>query len=150
MQAVYDLLGVPPFFWVLRGDNEVELIAVWSIRVGGTYFWAPALEFSTLLEVTEAGTILVHASCTRPTRCTPVLLGFKGVKWGSKLGSYRHCQCLRHLLWGSRSGIFDVVGGIRGCSLQQRRKFQNGSPKVGVANTGNDDMILTLTPILPP
>ena len=95
---------------------RVELIAVWSIRVGGTYFWAPALEFSTLLELTEAGTILVHASCTRPTRCTPVLLGFKGVKWGSKLGTYRHCQCLRHLLWGSRSGIFDVVGGIRGCS----------------------------------
>ena len=47
---------------------RVELIAVWSIRVGGT----PALEFSTLLEVTEAVTILVHASCTRPTRCTPV------------------------------------------------------------------------------
>ena len=80
---------------------RVELIAVWSIRVGGTYFWAPALEFSTLLELTEAGTILVHASCTRPTRCTPVLLGFKGVKWGSKLGTYRHCQCLRHLIWGS-------------------------------------------------
>ena len=54
---------------------RVELIAVWSIRVGGTYFWAPALEFSTLLEVTEAGTILVHASCTRPTRCTPVVGG---------------------------------------------------------------------------
>ena len=64
---------------------RVELIAVWSIRVGGTYFWAPALEFSTLLEVTEAGTILVHASCTRPTRCTPVLLGFKGGKMGVKV-----------------------------------------------------------------
>ena len=49
------------------------------------YFWAPALQFSTLLEVTKAGTIHVHASCTRPTRCTPVLLGFKGVEWGSKL-----------------------------------------------------------------
>ena len=95
---------------------RVELIALRSIRVGGTYFWVPALEFSTLLEVTEAGTIHVHASCTRPTRCTPVLLGFKGVKWGSKLCPYRHCQCLRHLLWGSRSGIFDVVGGNRGCS----------------------------------
>ena len=79
---------------------RVELIALRSIRVGGTYFWAPALEFSTLLEVTEAGTIHVHASCTRPTRCTPVLLGFKGVKWGSKLCPYRHCRCLRHLLWG--------------------------------------------------
>ena len=57
---------------------RVELIALRSIRVGGTYFWVPALEFSTLLEVTEAGTIHVYASCTRPTRCTPVLLGFKG------------------------------------------------------------------------
>ena len=71
---------------------RVELIALRSIREGGTYFWAPALEFSTLLEVTEAGTIHVHASCTRPTRCTPVLLGFKGVKWGSKLCPYRHCR----------------------------------------------------------
>ena len=57
---------------------RVELIAVWSIRVGGTYFWAPALEFSTLLEVTEAGTILVHASCTRPTRCTPFFWVLRG------------------------------------------------------------------------
>ena len=68
---------------------RVELIALRSIRVGGTYFWVPALEFSTLMEVTEAGTIHVYASCTRPTRCTPVLLGFKGVKvkWGSKVGT---------------------------------------------------------------
>ena len=93
-----------------RGDNER------ICELNKAYFWAPALEFSTLLEVTEAGTIHVHASCTRPTRCTPVLLGFKGVKWGSKLCPYRHCRCLRHLLWGSRSGIFDVVGGNRGCS----------------------------------
>ena len=55
---------------------RVELIAVWSIRVGGTYFWAPAFEFSTLLVVTEASIPHVHASCTRPTRCTPVLLGY--------------------------------------------------------------------------
>ena len=85
---------------------RVELIALRSIREGGTYFWAPALEFSTLLEVTEAGTIHVHASCTRPTK-------FNGGQ------SYVHiviATCLRHLLWGSRSGIFDVVGGNRGCS----------------------------------
>ena len=61
---------------------SVELIAVRSIRVGVTKFWAPALEFSTLLQVTEASTIHVHASCTRPSRCTPVLFGFKGVKLG--------------------------------------------------------------------
>ena len=36
---------------------RVELIALRSIREGGTYFRAPALEFSTLLEVTEAGTL---------------------------------------------------------------------------------------------
>ena len=63
---------------------RVELIALRSIREGGTYFWAPALEFSTLLEVTEAGTIHVHArcSCTRPTRCTPVLLGWRQPRLG--------------------------------------------------------------------
>ena len=55
---------------------KVELIALWSIGVRGTFFGGPALEFSTLLEVTEAGTIHVHASCTMPTRCTPVLFGF--------------------------------------------------------------------------
>ena len=56
--------------------------ALRSIRVGVTYFWAPALELSTLLEVTETGTIHVHASCTRPTRCKPVLMGFKEVNGG--------------------------------------------------------------------
>ena len=34
---------------------EVELIALRSIRVGVTYFGATVLEFSTLLDVTEAG-----------------------------------------------------------------------------------------------
>ena len=34
---------------------EVELIALRSIRVEVTLFGAPVLEFSTLLEVTEAG-----------------------------------------------------------------------------------------------
>ena len=73
---------------------EVELIALRSKRVGITYFGAPVHEFSTLFEVTEAGRLHVHASCTRPTRCAPVLLGFKGVKWGLKLCPYRHCQCV--------------------------------------------------------
>ena len=79
---------------------------------GGTFFWAPALEFSTL-----------HASFTRPNRFPPVLFGFKGVKWGPKLYPYRHCQCLRRLLWGSRSGIFDDVGGNRGCSNERPCKL---------------------------
>ena len=47
---------------------RVELIALRSIRVGVPTFGASALEFSTLLEVTEAGTIHNAASCTRPTR----------------------------------------------------------------------------------
>ena len=34
---------------------EIELIALRSIRVGVTYFGATVLEFSTLLDVTEAG-----------------------------------------------------------------------------------------------
>ena len=54
---------------------------------GGTLFEVPALEFSTLLEVTEASITHVHASCTRPTRCTPVLLGYRRVKVGK---SYVH------------------------------------------------------------
>ena len=45
---------------------KVELIALRLIRMGGTYFGAPVLEFSTFLEETEDGTIHVHASCTRP------------------------------------------------------------------------------------
>ena len=61
---------------------RVELIALLSICEGATYFGTPALEYSTLLEVTEASTIHDHPSCTRPTRCIPVLLGVKGVKLG--------------------------------------------------------------------
>ena len=38
---------------------NVELIALWLIRVGGIYFGAPVLEFSTFLEETEDGTIHV-------------------------------------------------------------------------------------------
>ena len=40
-------------------------------------FVAPALEFSTLLEITEAGTIYSYGSYTSPTTCSPVALGFK-------------------------------------------------------------------------
>ena len=61
---------------------RVGLIALRSIRVKAPYFGAPALEYSMLLEVTEASTIHDHPSCTRPTRCIPVLLGVKGVRLG--------------------------------------------------------------------
>ena len=44
------------------------------------YYEPLDLEFSTLLEVTEAVTLYVHASCTWPTRCTHVALEFKGPK----------------------------------------------------------------------
>ena len=56
MKVVYGLLGVPPLFWASGEITKVELIALRSIRVRGTYFEAPALEFSTVLEVTEAET----------------------------------------------------------------------------------------------
>ena len=83
MRVVHDLLSVPPSFGVLRGHNiKVGLIALRSIRVEATYFGAPALEYSTLLEVTEASSIHDHPSCTRPTRCIPYLLGVQGVKLG--------------------------------------------------------------------
>ena len=37
-------------------------MSISSSEVYDTYFWAPALEFSTLLEVTNAEIIYVHAS----------------------------------------------------------------------------------------
>ena len=37
-------------------------MSIFTSEVCDTYFWAPALEFSTLLEVTNAETIYVHAS----------------------------------------------------------------------------------------
>ena len=80
MRVVHGLLSVPPSFGVLRGHNKGWTL--WSIRVEATYFGAPAVEYSTLLEVTEASTIHDHPSCTRPTRCIPVLLGVMGVKLG--------------------------------------------------------------------
>ena len=43
------------------------------------YFWAPALVFATMFEVTEVITMYVHASCTLPTRCTSVALRLKGI-----------------------------------------------------------------------
>ena len=45
-------LGFKGINWGLK----VELRALRSIRVGVTYFGVPDLEFSTLLEVTEATT----------------------------------------------------------------------------------------------
>ena len=49
---------------------------------------ASALELSALLEKTVVGTILSYERCTRPTRCNPVALEFKG------LCSYRQWQCV--------------------------------------------------------
>ena len=49
---------------------------------GGTLLEVPALEFSTLLEVTEASITHFHASCTSPTRCTPDFGVIRRVKLG--------------------------------------------------------------------
>ena len=57
-------------------------MALRSIHVGITLFGAPAVRFSTLLEVTEVRTIYLHERFTRPSRCTPVALGFMEEKWG--------------------------------------------------------------------
>ena len=57
-------------------------MVLWSVRVGATLFVAPALKFSTSLEVTEVSTVYSHESCTRPIRCTTLALGLMGVKWG--------------------------------------------------------------------
>ena len=54
------------------------------------YYEALDLEFSTLLEVTEAVTLYVNASCTWPTRCTHVALEFKGPKSRLNLRMFGH------------------------------------------------------------
>ena len=46
------------------GQFRIKSMSVSSSEVCDLYFLAPALEFSTLLEVTNAETIYVHASCT--------------------------------------------------------------------------------------
>ena len=93
----------------------------------------------------------------------PIALGLKMLKNTDK--SYDHIAIASelHLFWDSGTKIFDVVGGHRSCTNVRQCEFnrgysnvnpcellQNGSAKVGVANTGNDDMDITLTPILPP
>ena len=42
----------------------INVMSMSSVPVCDKYFGAPATEFSTLLEVSEAITINVHASCT--------------------------------------------------------------------------------------
>ena len=49
----------------------IVIASVWDV-----YFGAPALTFSTLLEVTEVVTMHVLARCTRPTSRTPLALSF--------------------------------------------------------------------------
>ena len=75
---------------VENGDKSYDHIAIASEL---HLFWDSGTKISTLLVVieavpmyhsasfTEAVAMYIHASCLCPTRCTPVLLGFKGVKW---------------------------------------------------------------------
>ena len=63
-------------------------MVLWSVRVGATLFVAPALKFSTSLEVTEVSTVYSHERCTRPIRCTTLALGLMGGKMGVKLMSF--------------------------------------------------------------
>ena len=71
----------------------IKVITISPLPVCDTYFGNRAQKFLTQLVVieavpiydsasfTEAVAMYIHASCSCPTRCTPVLLGFKGVKW---------------------------------------------------------------------
>ena len=69
----------------------IKVITISPLPVCDTYFGNRAQKFSTQLVVietiydsasfTEAVAMYIHASCSCPTRCTSVLLGFKGVKW---------------------------------------------------------------------
>ena len=67
MRGLQDLQGVPPLPWDL-----------WRKNGGKIYVRGLALEFLTLLEVFEVGTIYSHGSFTRPTMCTPVALDLRG------------------------------------------------------------------------
>ena len=71
----------------------IKVITISPLLVCDTYFGNRAQKFLTQLVVIEAVPIYdsasftkalamyIHASCSCPTMCTPVLLGFKGVKW---------------------------------------------------------------------
>ena len=71
MRAIHEiLLGIPRCFGINGGKIGVKVMSISSLPVCvcvcvcNTYFETPALEFSTLLKVTEAPTMYVHASCT--------------------------------------------------------------------------------------
>lgn len=77
-------------------------MALLSVRMEGTTSGPSALECSTLLEVTEAGTVYSHKSCTGTSRCFPFALDFKG-EIGCK--HYVHSSlpvCVRGRYFGSR------------------------------------------------
>ena len=76
-------------------------------------FWPLTLEFSTLLAITEAGTIYSYRDLQGPLGVPPLLWVLRGVKWGLKLCPYGHCQYVRTLFWGSSFEIFDVFRGNR-------------------------------------
>ena len=70
-----------PVLFGLKGVNGGKVMSISPPPVFATLkYGAPVLEFSTLLDATEAIAIYIHASCLWPTRCTPVLLGFQGDK----------------------------------------------------------------------
>ena len=57
-------------------------MALRSVRVAVTVFGAHPLEFSTLLELPEVGTIYSHKSCKRPASETPLLWVLRGLNGG--------------------------------------------------------------------
>ena len=71
----------------------IKVITISPLPVCDTYFGTRAQTFSILLvdfeavpmydsaSFTEAVAMYIHASCSCPTRCTPVFGGIKGVKW---------------------------------------------------------------------
>ena len=64
MRAEQGLLCVVQLLCVLRGENGGKsYVDIVIVTVYDTYFGAPALEFSTLLEVTEAVIMYIHTSC---------------------------------------------------------------------------------------
>lgn len=66
-----------------RRKREILFVRYYNVHISAAsvcynHFRTLALELSTLLEVTEAITIYIRASCSWPAEHTSVALGLKG------------------------------------------------------------------------
>lgn len=74
----------------IGGDTiKIKCMTIWSIFVSGIYFRTLMFEYSTLLRVTEAGSVYIHTPYMRAVQgllnVFSLLLVFEGIKWREKL-----------------------------------------------------------------